>query len=143
MSHHPYKRAKHASPEKQRVINFWHVQHSKKFGATFSCPFRCTTQCLLKIKYTIKNATLSVLILSEHDHSNEVRVSGLSIDKAAKVHKGKFLQVCLDIIFYLFEQSQIHNLTFEFCTVVKQQAIHIEVNKNHGNMCIFHRPRRM
>ena len=41
---------------------------------------------LFKIKYTMKNSTLRILIISEHDHSNEVRVRGFSIDNAAKVH---------------------------------------------------------
>jgi hypothetical protein len=87
VSHHPYKRPKRASSEKSSVTDFWHIQHSRKFGATLCCPFRTTTDCPYKIKFSIKNSTLCVLTLSEHDHSKEQRMRGLTLDKAVKVQK--------------------------------------------------------
>jgi hypothetical protein len=133
VSHHPYKRVKRASPEISRSTDFWHVQQSRKYGATLSCPFRCTTECPFKIKYTIKKATLRVLVMSEHDHSNDQCIRGLSIDKTIKVHEAAQRIPTSKSKFFSIQHFQI--LTFKFCTVVKPRALHIELN-DYGDVHI-------
>ncbi len=85
VSAHLYKRLKVQSPDKPQLTDFWHVKNQRKYGATLSCPFQSTTSCEFKIKYVIKNSQLRIWTLAEHDHSDEQRQRGLSIDKASKV----------------------------------------------------------
>ncbi len=53
---HPYQRTKRMTGE--GVLDhaeLWHCKHMRKYGSTLTCPFRCTAQCVLKIKYQFKN----------------------------------------------------------------------------------------
>mmetsp|Transcript_52036 Transcript_52036/g.108687 ORF Transcript_52036/g.108687 Transcript_52036/m.108687 type:complete len:200 (-) Transcript_52036:98-697(-) len=113
VTHHPYKRAKRASGAKVDLGDFWHVKNGRKFGATLSCPFRCTTSSQFRIKYQIRNERLRIWTISKHTHENDIRVRGLSLDKASKVYEA----------------------VVNSPTMVKPRAIHIELN-NSGDVHI-------
>ena len=61
------------------------------FVATLSCPFRYTMRCQFRIKYQIRNERLRIwslfLTIAKHTHDEDIRVRGLSLDKATKVYE--------------------------------------------------------
>ncbi len=69
---HPYQRMKRMTGEGvlDHAAELWHCKHMRKYGSTLTCPFRCTAQCVFKIKYQFKNCRLKVytVTLGEHSH---------------------------------------------------------------------------
>ncbi len=83
---HPYQRVKRVTGT--GVLDhgeLWHCKHMRKYGATLTCPYRCTSRCCFKIRYQYKNNRLSVYTLGEHTHENEIRKRGLRLEKASKL----------------------------------------------------------
>ena len=83
---HPYQRAKRVAGT--GVLDhgdLWHCKNIRKYGATLTCPYRCTSQCCFKIRYQYKKDRPSVYTLGEHTHENEIRKRGLKLEKASRL----------------------------------------------------------